>query len=272
MASNINYRFTNLPEDVDVLEIESHMDSVIEDIDRADNKYFKFDGDTANIVYNRYLAVEVVLKQVQEMGSYQLYKRIDKNLREMEFERCYIRAQFKLFEWRSNFFKKIYPNHKFDGRTAPRTFQVMLNFDVIAVLSASKFPKDKLQFHAFGPENENFANAMFDKDFLKGIRSLSSDMSYYYKDWHKDMLHIIYEVFKIDREPLKLSQYAKLQVIRCEAPIDDLPRELQLQVKDGGMFHCCADVQDLIRDGGKKFLGEIKEFCQNNRCCIAAYK
>ena len=151
MSSNNNYRFTDLPKDTNIQEIESHIDNVIEALGRADYKYFQFDGDIANIVFNRHQAVEVVLKQVKIMGSHELYKIIDNNLRHMKFERWYTRAQFLLFAWRYHFFKKIYPSHNGDSKTTPRTLQVMLNFDVVNVLACSKFPSDKLHFDSFGP-------------------------------------------------------------------------------------------------------------------------
>ena len=95
--------------------------------------------------------IEVQVKaQVELLGSKELYNRISSNLKDHKFEPFFIKEQYKLFQWREQFFYKKF-GHYSDGRniwftegaddshgsyTVP--YQITKNFENILMISCSK--------------------------------------------------------------------------------------------------------------------------------------
>ena len=287
-CANHSYEVDNLPNDIDLEEVKSNMRKTIDCIrlySYESNYQVLYQNIIDSIDYNH--SVEIMLEQIKFMGSYKLYKRIDKNLKKKIFERMFVREQFKLYEWRENLLSERIPHGSWKTDNpytgAASSLQILENFDEMIALSTGRFSlnQPEIYFDAFCEDWEFQSSYWYQKgytvDYLR--ESIFDAGIACYFDF-KDMLHILYE--DCMTQPLKLTQIALKKIVEVEASIDQLPKELKTMAKQRvryylllanhyfphndlyvmlqALFSSCDDIQDLISDEGKEMLKDIREF------------
>ena len=213
MTSNNNYDLTGLPPDTDIEEIENHMASVIDGIQKAEyrtnnvingikghgNKYFQSTNPSIFDNIDHHKAVEIMLNQIKHMGSYKLFKKIDKCLKEPVFDRMFLREQRKLFKWRGQFIEKAFNGNSYaswnDFRSSmafhnniesSTTLQLLRNFDVIIALSTTNFCRSQpeLYFYSFALSVDAIYRCWFEYAFIEEQVDLSGDnIEEYFNDY-----------------------------------------------------------------------------------------
>ena len=74
-------------------------------------------GEISELEWVNFKRLESVRQQqIKLLGSEQMYKRVNENLKNMKFEAHFAQEQSKLFHWRAKFFQKHFPLRDYDGR------------------------------------------------------------------------------------------------------------------------------------------------------------
>ena len=196
-------------------------------------KDLKADTNTSEIL-------QVVKDQIKLLGSEELFKRINRNLKEHKFEPFYVKEQYKLFKWREEFFHTKFggyfnadkevkttwftdggdDSHGFD--TVP--FQITRNFDEIVALACVKKTKMEAQIYF---ENDEIlsanANLKFSKEYFKAVPDVIFDMEI--RDLKKQGLgfgEIAHMIMNLDQSgPPSLLECAMKTVLLYDIPLHD---------------------------------------------------
>jgi len=216
-------------------------------------------------------------QQVDVLGSKRLYERIHKNFLELKFERFFVEEQFKLYDWREDFFHKHFPfppdkernNWYTDGGDDTHAFDTLaLNvtqyFDKVVQLACTvtvKNREDKVWFDA-DEEISNKVHSLYSAHYVEhGV-----GIEFCYKEDLKklgltfnDAAHSIVAIYQIS--PLKLEHLAIKKVLEYDISLHDVPKEIQIKAAVGMFNGEDEDIPDYISQQGKEIFQFLrKEF------------
>ena len=170
--------------------------------------------DFASGSFNICFILQVREEQVTLLGSENVYRRMDRNLRESRFEPFFAKEQFELYSWREEFFHSQFPeetwftdgaddSHDFD--TVP--FQITARWDsVVALASSSKRPTEKTIYFENDESKSGRARTLFDSNtVLYNDQFLERDYLEEHGLSYSDAVHVILAVFPAGPAQLQLT-------------------------------------------------------------------
>ena len=217
-------------------------------------------------------------QQIELLGSEQMYKRVNINLKNMRFEPHFAQEQSKLFHWRMKFFREHFPLRDYDGEAEARwtcNVNITQHWPKVATFAFCFPPAQRNCFGALkvlrpsfdsSEEDTIMASYLYEREYVGGnvlengnlsLRALKAcDLTM------KDVFHKF--VSDYATEPLKLKDLALKNVMAYELPLDELPKEVQEPVEKG-LFTKISDIEKMLSEEGKRRLAGIRETVEQCR-------
>ena len=223
-------------------------------------------------------------QQIELLGSEQMYKRVNNNLKNMKFEPHFAQEQSKLFQWRYEFFWKHFLR-EYDGEAKSYwTYYVniTLHWPKVATFACCFPPAWKNHFgepYTFRPsfncsekeedtymDSDMRAQFLYKKEYMFDIVLEDSilsprDLKLYGLNM-RDIFHKF--VSNYAKEPLQLEQLALKNAMAYGLPLDLLPKTIQERAEKG-LFSKISDIEKMLSEEGKRRLAGIRETVEQCR-------
>ena len=205
-------------------------------------------------------------QQIKLLGSEQMYKRVNENLKNMKFEAHFAQEQSKLFHWRAKFFRKHFPLRDDDGEAESCwtcNVNITLYWPKVATF-ACVFGTCTPYFEC-SEEDAHMASFLYERKYLCGIvleDVLSPRDLQEFDLTMKDVFHKF--VSDYATEPLKLVHLALKNAIAYGLPLDQLPKTVQERAEKG-LFTKISDIEKILSAEGKKRLARIRDTIEECR-------
>ena len=222
-------------------------------------------GEKSELKWVNFKRLESVRQQqIKLLGSEQMYKRVNENLKNMKFEAHFAQEQSKLFHWRVKFFRKHY---YYDGGAESSwtcNVNVTLYWPKVATFACCVFGSFMPYFER-SEEDTHMASFLYEREYVCGIvleDVLSPRDLQEYDLTMKDVFHKF--VSDYATEPLKLVHLALKNAMAYGLPLDQLPETVQERAEKG-LFTKISDIEKMLSAEGKKRLAGIRETIEECR-------
>ena len=208
------------------------------------NRLWSWENDEkAQLKYVDFKKLENVRQQqIELLGSEQMYKRVNDNLKNLKFEAHFAQEQSKLFQWREKFFWKHFPLREPYGENEScwtALYNITQLWPRVATFACC-FPPPrrnrfgdiwtfKAMFDCGSEEDTYIASHLYEKYYLCGIVLESSVLTprdlQEYGLTLKDVFHLF--VSDYATEPLKLKDMALKNAMAYGLPLHQIPKTIQ---------------------------------------------
>ena len=207
-------------------------------------------------------------QQIELLGSEQMYKRVNDNLKNLRFEAHFAQEQSKLFRWRVDFFWKHFPLREYDGENESCwscNLNITLLWPRVATFAFAQPQKNRFgDPYTYRPsfdcsvEETYMASYLYEREYVSGIVMEDIVSPSDLKGYGLTMSGVLHQfVSDYSKEPLKLVHLALKNAMAYGLPLDQLPQTLQ-QRAEKGLFTKISDIEKMLSAEGKQRLAGIR--------------